>query len=379
MTLDEKSTQRVTHPVDGEGMKRGLLLETLAATTPVFLALSGLNCGLAGPMPTAGVNADDGSASVAPSPAPDTEDGNPGPRVGPFVPYDGGPPALGQVGPDGGTLSRVLFAVVGDTRPATVDDTSGYPADVVTSVFGGINALAARPPMVVSTGDYVFASASSTAANSQASPQFDIYMQARARFAGAFFPAMGNHECTGATSSNCGAGAANGEPANYAAFVAKMLAPIHETLPYYAIDVGANDGTWSVKFVFVAANAWSSAQDAWFESVMARPTTYTFVVRHEPATANTAPGVAPSQAIMERHPYTLAIVGHSHTYRHDAVNPREVVLGNGGAPLSSKDYGFGVFSQRADGAIAVDMLDWQTGRADAAFHFAVQADGTTAP
>jgi hypothetical protein len=292
--------------------------------------------------------------------------------VGPFVPYDGGAAIAGRIGLDGGAVSRLLFAVIGDTRPATIDDTGGYPANVVSALFADLANLRPQPPMAVATGDYVFASA----ANGQAAPQLDIYMQARARFPGALFPAMGNHECTGATASNCGAGASSGEPPNYDAFVAKMLSPIGQASPYYAVAVDAADGAWTAKFVFVAANAWSSAQGTWLEAAMARPSTYTFVVRHEPASADTAPGVDPSEAIMARHPYTLAIVGHSHTYRHDSSTPREVLVGNGGAPLTSKDYGFAVFSQRPDGAIDVDMIDWQTGLADASFHFTVRADGT---
>jgi hypothetical protein len=157
-----------------------------------------------------------------------------------------------------------------------------------------------------------------------------------------------------------------------------MLAPIGKTQPYYAIDVGAADATWTAKFVFVAANAWSSAQDTWLESTLSKPSTYTFVIRHEPASATTAPGVTPSELVMARHPYTLAIVGHSHTYAHDRETPRQVLVGNGGAPLSSKDYGFAVFSQQADGAVDVDMLQWQTLAADASFHFAVQPDGSAA-
>ena len=360
-----------------------------ALTFLTFLNLPGLAaCSLSDP-PLDALTDDSGlTAPFAPPPfgaaaeppPPEAADGGEGPNAtGPFVPYEGGAPVTGHLGADGGALSRLLFAAIGDTRPATVDDTNGYPVGVLTTIFAGIVGLRPSPPMVVSTGDYLFASAARGAQNPQGAPQLDIYMQARARFQGAFFPAMGNHECTGATNSNCGAGASNGEPPNYIAFVDKMLAPIGKPLPYYAIDVSAQDGAWTSKFVFVAANAWSSAQEAWFESVMARPTTYTFVVRHEPTTANTAPGVMPSQAVMARHPYTLAIVGHSHTYRHGRAHPREVLIGNGGAPLSSKDYGFGVFSQRADGAIEVDMLDWQTGRADASFHFAVWPDGTAAP
>jgi hypothetical protein len=323
-----------------------------------------------------------------PTSSPAEGEGSHGPLV-PYIPYDaGGAPVIGQVGADGGTLSRLLFAVVGDTRPATPDDTEGYPTPIVTAIYADLRALRPRPAMVVSTGDYMFASTSPPHGESQASPQLDIYMQARERFPGAFFPAMGNHECTGATSSNCGYGASNGVTANYSAFLRLMLGPIQKSEPYYALDIDEADARreagvdaaapWTAKFVFIAANAWSSTQESWLEATLARPSTYTFVVRHEPASASTAPGVIPSEQIMARHPYTLSIVGHSHTYAHDRETPREVLIGNGGAPLTSKDYGFGVFSQRSDGAIVVDMIHWRTGDADAAFHFAVEANGSPA-
>lgn len=55
----------------------------------------------------------------------------------------------------------------------------------------------------------------------------------------------------------------------------------------------------------IAANAWTAAQGAWLDEELGRPTTYTIVVRHEDAYADTAPGV-----------------GHTHIYRHDATSPR---------------------------------------------------------
>jgi Calcineurin-like phosphoesterase len=287
-------------------------------------------------------------------------------------------PATSPIGADGGTLPRLVFAVVGDTRPATVDDTAGYPVGIITAIFAGLRAVEPRPALAVSTGDYLFASTPPRDGDSQAGPQLDIYMQARARFPGPLFPALGNHECTGATSSNCGPGGRDGVTANYSAFLEKMLAPIGKATPYYAVDLAAADATWTAKFVFVAANAWSSAQEAWLESALAKPSTYTFVVRHEPASATSAPGVTPSELVMARHPYTLAIVGHSHTYSHDPETPRQVLVGNGGAPLTSKDYGFALFSQRPDGVLDVDMLQWQTRCADPSFHFAVRPDGSAA-
>ena len=275
--------------------------------------------------------------------------------------------------------SRLLFACVGDTRPPLEDDTADYPTAVISRIFEQIEGLRPHPPFAIATGDYVFASEHSATA---AVAQFDLYLQARMGYSGALFPAMGNHECTGATTSNCGPEGMSGQNPNYNAFLQKMLAPIGQSQPYYAVRVDSAPGAtkaWTAKFVVVAANAWSAAQESWLESALAQPTTYTFVIRHEPAAANTAPGVTPSEAVMARHPYTLSIVGHTHTYRHSADTPREVVIGNGGAPLVAKDYGFGLFTQQSDGTIAVDVLNWQTALPDPQFHFAVKADGSAAP
>jgi hypothetical protein len=165
---------------------------------------------------------------------------------------------------------------------------------------------------------------------------------------------------------------------NYTAFLSKLLAPIGQSTPFFEIDVNAADATWTAKLVFVAANAWTQTQADWLDKALSRATTYTFVVRHESAAANTAPGVTPSENILANHPYTLSIVGHTHTYERSG--PREVLIGNGGAPLSGgKNYGFGIVSQRNDGAVAVDMIDYASGSADASFHFAVKPDGSPAP
>jgi hypothetical protein len=274
-----------------------------------------------------------------------------------------------SIGTDGGTLSRLLFACVGDTRPPTENETASYPVEVITRIYADIEALKPRPPLVISTGDYVFASG---ARGDIAAAQIDLYMSARGRFSGTFFPGMGNHECTGATISNC---AYEATP-SYAAFLKGMLAPIGKVAPYYVVRLDAVDASWNAKIVFVAANAWSSAQQSWLDATLAIPTTYTFVVRHEPASDSEAPGVVPSEILMARHPYTLAIVGHDHTYGHYPDSPREVLIGNGGAPLSSKSFGFGLFTQASDGAIVIDMIDWQSGARDAAFHFEVAPDGT---
>ncbi len=280
-------------------------------------------------------------------------------------------PITGSVGPNGGSVSRLFFTVIGDTRPPNVDDTSGYPTAIISQLYTDISGLNPVPLFSVSTGDYMFASTS----GGQASPQLDLYLQARAKFPGTFFPAMGNHECTGATASNCGSGNQDGITDNYTQFLSKLLGPIQKTAPYYSVDINASDNSWTSKFVFVAANAWDSTQASWLQQTMARQTTYTFVVRHESSSANTAPGVSPSDQILSGSAYTLLIVGHSHTYDHPST--KEVLFGNGGAPLSgSANYGYGVFTQRPDGAIVVDAVDYQSNQPDPSFHFAVKPDGT---
>jgi hypothetical protein len=282
-------------------------------------------------------------------------------------------PVTGQIGPTGGTMSRLYFTVVGDTRPANGDDTSGYPTAIIDQIYSDVAALNPAAPFSVSTGDYMY----NTPGDGTAAPQVALYLAARAKFSGTFFPAMGNHECTGYTDSNCGSGNTNGVTENYTVFLSQLLAPISQTLPYYSININATNGSWTSKFVFIAANAWDSTQQSWLESTLSQATTYTFIVRHEAAEANTAPGVTPSESIIASHPYTMKIVGHTHTYEKSGA--QEVIFGNGGAPLTgSGDYGFGLVQQRSDGTIQFDMIDYQTQAPDTSFRFAVTATGAAA-
>jgi hypothetical protein len=194
---------------------------------------------------------------------------------------------------------------------------------------------------------------------------------------------MGNHECgvsgsfTTSDNNDCGPGNPGGVTPNYNSFISLMLAPIAQTNPYYSINVNATDNSWTAKFVVTAANAWDTAQQTWLQTTMAQKTTYTFVIRHEAsdATPPLPTGVAGVDAVLADNPYTLLIVGHAHTYGHYSDAPKVVVIGNGGAPLSSKDYGFGLFSQRCDGAIVGDMIDYMTGAADSEFHFVITPEG----
>jgi hypothetical protein len=280
--------------------------------------------------------------------------------------------AASSSGSSGSTpVSDLVFAVVGDTRPQYPDDPKGYPTDVITKIYQGVAASQPQPSFVVGTGDYQYSKATSP------DPQLDIYLGARKAFAGPFYPTMGNHECTGATGSNCGAGTVDGTTMQYTGFLTKLLAPAGQTSPYYVIKESARDGSWTAKFVFVAANAWTADQGTWLEAQMGQATTYTFVVRHEPAYDTQAPGVAPSEAIMAKHPYTLALVGHTHTYRKSGA--REVIIGNGGAPITGNvNYGWALVLRRADGAIELQMIDYTTAKPTPGLGFAVKADGSPA-
>jgi hypothetical protein len=294
-------------------------------------------------------------------------------------------PLTGTVGATGGSVSRLVFAVTGDTRPPTQDDTGGYPTNVIQPIFDDIEALNPQPSFVIGTGDYQFSKATGTSGTGAA--QVQVYMQARAKFSGAFFPAMGNHECgvsgsfTSSNNNNCGPGNPGGVTTNYNAFMNEMMQPLGQTNPYYSININASDGSWTAKIVVTAANAWTTAQETWLQTTMAQPTTYTFVVRHESsdATPPLPPGVAGVDAILATSKYTLLIVGHDHSHGHytDASGThQEALFGNGGAPITNgSDFGYGLFTQWCDGTIVVDAIDYMTGAIDPSFRFGVTPDG----
>ena len=251
-------------------------------------------------------------------------------------------------------LADLRFAVVGDTRPANIDDTANYPTDIVKAIWTDVEAEG--PPFAVTTGDYMFAS---TVGN-EVDPQLDLYLGARSTFSGMVYPAMGNHECTGYTASNCGPGGKDGNPRNYTAFMERMVKPLGFNLPYYEEKFAAADGSWTAKFLFIAGNSWTPYQATWLEQALSEPTTYTFAVRHEPHYSNTAPGVDPTTTILAEHPLTMLITGHTHSYSHVPAY-REIIVGNGGAPLtSSQNYGYVMVARQPDSTLQVTSYDYQT-------------------
>lgn len=240
------------------------------------------------------------------------------------------------------------FAVFGDVRPSQPNDTANYPTVVVTGLFQQI--AAQSPQFVVGTGDYMFASSTAT---STVDAQLALLLQAEQGFSGPIYHALGNHECTGATASNCPN--AN-ETANVRAFMSKLV-PAGTTTPYYRVDV--DTGAGMAKVVVIAANAWSPAQAAWLETQLADPTAYTFVVRHEAASVTDTAGAGASEAIVAKHPLTLELLGHWH--RYEKLDERHVVSGNGGAPLSTGHYGFVLVDLLTNGDLSVSEIDQATG------------------
>jgi hypothetical protein len=211
---------------------------------------------------------------------------------------------------------------------------------------------------------------------------------------------MGNHECNGFTNSNCPIGSFTGMTQDY---INTIVTPsTGQSSPYFSALYVANDGSWSAKYVFVAANAWNSTQQSWLQSTLGVATTYTFVIRHEPSNDTRAPGTTPSENLMSSAfaagTLTLSITGHTHLVQlpggtqpygdqFGATLAYEMIIGNGGAPLDAGSYyGYAVATRRAsDGAIVIQMYKSADTSGnpitpnvpDSLFRFAVNANGTS--
>ena len=293
------------------------------------------------------------------------------------------------------TLDNLSFGIAGDTRPPS-STTGHYPATVntiINSVFTGLQTQ--NVPFVVASGDYAFSSTNP----GNAVPQYNDYMAARAQYSGRYLPTMGNHECNGFTNSNCPPGSYTGMTQDY---VNTIVTPsTGQSSPYFSALYQATDGSWSAKFIFIAANAWNTAQNAWLQSTLAVHTTYTFTIRHEPANDARAPGVTPSESLMSSAfnagNLTLSITGHTHLVQlpggtqpygdsFGSTLAYETIIGNGGAPLDAgPTYGYAVATRRlSDGAIVTQLYESADSSAnpivpnvaDPNFRFAVNANGT---
>jgi len=254
------------------------------------------------------------------------------------------------VGPNGGTVDHLFFAVIGDTRPGNIDDTVNYPTAIIGKIFQDLQAMSPRPQFVIATGDFMYANTTSGTAQ----PQLSLYASARNAFTGTLFPAMGNHECDGFTADNC---TSLTQTQNIVAYMSTLVTPIGKSLPYYSIPVNATDGSWTAKLVTPACNFWSTTQQTWLTQQLTTPTTYTILFRHEPADATTGPCVNAVETLMTQHPYNLSLVGHTHTFQ---LTGKEVIVGNGGAPQTAVPYGYATVERLSTGW-QVKQYDYSTG------------------
>ncbi|MBX7099863.1 MAG: metallophosphoesterase [Myxococcaceae bacterium] len=255
---------------------------------------------------------------------------------------DAGPPRATGVGPDGGTVAKLYFAVVGDTRPPGSNDTAHYPTAIITKIYDQIQAMNPRPQFVVTTGDYMFANAT----QGQGEIQIQKYLSARDNYKGMVFAAMGNHECSGGTKANCAGVTTN---KNYNSFLKALVKPLNKK-PNYAIPIRDVAGKWTAKLIIISCNSWTAADKAWLTTTLAQKTTYTFLARHEPLGTD-APCGAPMDALLRTNPYNLLMVGHVHQYSHSG---KQLLEGVGGAPLTGNDpNGYATVEQLAAGGFRI--------------------------
>jgi hypothetical protein len=260
-----------------------------------------------------------------------------------------------------GELSSLSFAITGDTRPPNEDDTEGYPTAIITKIFQDMQAASPRPAFAVATGNYMF---SDPDVDGTQSAQLDDYLTASSNFSNMVYPAMGSHECDGATADNCST-TLSGNTYDYIAFYDQMLEPIGLQLPYYTVNFAGPNNAWTAKFVFVACNAWSTQQATWLSTSLSAPTTYTFAIWNELLTDTSAPclsgtGSNNAYTILNQYPYSLLITGDLGTYEYISSD-KEVVVGLGGAPLAGTiNYGYVIAQQQSNGQIVFSEYDYET-------------------
>jgi hypothetical protein len=251
------------------------------------------------------------------------------------------PPSSGPIGPSGGTVSLLHFGAFGDVRPA-VNNGRTYPSAIISAVMTNFHDHSAQ--FAVASGDYMFATVASYVTSN-----VDALIAAERNYGGFIFHGMGNHECTGATASNCPNG---NETPNVQEYMSRLNAG--HSLPYFDWTIRTSLG--DAHFISTAPNAWSTAQQTWLQGALAHRAAYTFVLAHEPPTGTAGPGSRAIEQVLATspNPITLRLYGHTHEYHH--ITGNAVIDGNAGAPLagtggSGAYYGYAMIDQRSDGNI----------------------------
>jgi len=196
-----------------------------------------------------------------------------------------GAPVTGRVGADGGIVSRLLFAVVGDTRPppSTTPAAIRRMSSPRSTRASTLSNPAGDGPL---DGRLHVRVGSPRGGDSQAGPQLDIYMQARARSPA---PSFGARQTTSAPAQRARTAAADrrrddGETTSPSS--SRCSGRSERPTP----TTRSTSSRWTPvdgEVVFVAANAWSGAQEAWLDPPREAEHVH-LRGRHEPASA-TAP------------------------------------------------------------------------------------------
>jgi hypothetical protein len=274
----------------------------------------------------------------------------PGGRAREGGPPGGAPAPAGIVGPDGGSVDRLWFAVTGDTRPGRCDESDLYPRAAIAEIAASMKALEVQ--FALDLGDHMYVCNGSFA---EAAQQMGFYTTAIGAGPATFFMTLGNHDCG---SSFARAGARTGcfegsADANFRAYLAALGRP----RPYYAIDVATFAGL--ARFVFVADDAYDAVQAAWLERTLADADArarITVIARHHPMSGARS-GNPEIVGTIERHRYTMLLSAHLHTYAHGSDHGgRAAIVGLGGAPSLSPP-GFATVLQNADGSLTFTPRD----------------------
>ncbi len=213
-------------------------------------------------------------------------------------------------------LARTRFAITGDHRPPKKNEINSYPAKVVEAIFKAIDEDEAV--VVGDTGDQVYVDRGCPADTIAA--QVNILLAARAHLKAPIHTTLGNHEFP----------------------CLQVMRMLGEEAPYYWWFLIEDEQGRRAKFVSIATDVWKGDKDRlqakWLKTVMAIPTEYTFVLRHQYFDSHgTTPWIeAEIKAILQRHNITLYFAGHDHKYEHVKNtlvrgHYRDVIVGNGGA------------------------------------------------
>ncbi len=294
--------------------------------------------------------------------------GGDGGALGPIDLAGTTPPPLpigGPVGPTGGTVDRLYFGFTGDTRPTDCD--LSYPQALINNIFTEMKAQGVQ--FALDQGDHMFNCVGGYAG---ALAQMNDYLAAAGILGKTLFMTMGNHECTGESTSLC-TQFSYGPNENYTAYM-DSLKKLGFTTPYYRVDVMTSTGL--AVFLVVADDVWGADEQSWLTTQLTDADAnakYTFVSKHHPDGNTDHPEFQQIYDLVTAHKYTLFFTGHTHEYRRDKRNPRTMIIGCGGAPLAGSSFwGYGTALQAPDDTISVTIYDQASGNVMDQFSVAPQ-------